>query len=163
MPQDIHGLPISTASDEAASAFDHALDGYLKYRADAGARLGALLARDGAFGLAHCLKGYFAMLSYKQANVPVAIEAAAAARRLTVNATLRERTHVAALETWIEGDLDRTLGLWEEILAEHPHDVLAFRLAHFNNFWLGRPGAMRVSVERVMPKWSRSLSAYGTV
>lgn len=163
MPQDIHGLPISTASQEAASAFDHALEGYVKYRADAGARLATLLGRDAEFGLAHCLKGYFAMLSYKQANVSVAAEAADAARRLTAHATARERTHVAALDAWIAGDLDRALGTWEQILAEHPHDVLAFRLAHFNNFWLGRPGAMRVSVERVMPKWSRALSGYGTV
>src|SRR5690349_8783666 len=130
MRQDIHGQPISTSSEAAASAFDHTLDGYLKYRADAGARLAALLAHDGEFGLAHCLKGYFAMLSYKQAHVAVAIEAADAARRLAAHATLRERTHVAALDAWIAGDLDRALGAWEQILAEHPHDVLAFRLAH---------------------------------
>ena len=43
---------------------------------------------------------------------------------------------------------------WEQILSEHPLDVLAFRLAHFNNFWLGRPGEMRASVERVKPKWA---------
>jgi tetratricopeptide (TPR) repeat protein len=163
MPQDIHGLRISAASEEAAAAFDHALDGYLRYRADAGARVAALISADAEFGLAHCLKGYFAMLSYKQANVPVAVEAAQAARHCDTGATRREQTHVAALEAWIAGDLDRALGAWEEILAEHPHDVLAFRLAHFNNFWLGRPGAMRVSVERVKPKWSRALAGYGTI
>jgi tetratricopeptide (TPR) repeat protein len=163
MRRDIHGLPISTASAQAAAAFDHALSGYVKYRADAAARLTGLIAADGEFGLAHCLKGYFAMLSYKQANVPIAIEAAATARRLSTHATMRERAHVAALEAWIAGDLDRTLGIWEQILSEHPLDVLAFRLAHFNNFWLGRPGAMRLSVERVKPKWSRELSGYGTV
>jgi tetratricopeptide (TPR) repeat protein len=163
MQRDIHGLPISTTSAQAAAAFDHALSGYLKYRADAAVRLGALLAADGEFGLAHCLKGYFAMLSYKQANVAMAIEAATRARRLTVQATERERAHVAALEAWIAGDLDRTLGIWEQILSEHPLDVLALRLAHFNNFWLGRPGAMRISIERVKPKWSRELSGYGTV
>src|SRR5215468_3480118 len=143
MRHDIHGLPIATASDEAAAAFDHALSGYVKYRADGAARLAALLAADGEFALAHCLKGYFAMLSYKQANVAMAIEAAATARRFSTNATRREQIHVAALDAWIAGDLDRTLGAWEQILADHPHDVLAFRLAHFNNFWLGRPGAMR--------------------
>src|SRR5262249_54530090 len=131
MRQDIHGLPIATASDEAAAAFDHALSGYVKYRADGAARLAALLAADGEFALAHCLKGYFAMLSYKQANVPMAIEAAATARRLSANATDREKTHVAALEAWIAGDLDRAIGAWEQILVDHPHDVLAFRLAHF--------------------------------
>ena len=76
MYQDFHGLPISTASAQAAAAFDRVTLGYLKYRADLPARMSALFAADGEFALAHCLKGYFAMLSYKQANVPVAIEAA---------------------------------------------------------------------------------------
>ena len=163
MHRDIHGLPISTASSEAAAAFDRAMAGYLKYRADIPARMSELFAADGEFGLAHCLKGYFAMLSYKQANVPAAVDAANAARRLTGHATAREQAHVAALDAWIAGDLDRTLGIWEDILRDHPHDVLAFRLAHFNNFWLGRPAEMRASVERVLPKWSRDLSGYGTV
>ena len=70
---------------------------------------------------------------------------------------------MAALEAWIAGDLDRALGVWEQILSEHPLDVLAFRLAHFNNFWLGRPGEMRASVERVKPKWGGDLPGYGTV
>jgi tetratricopeptide (TPR) repeat protein len=163
MHRDIHGLPISTASAQAAAAFDRTVLGYLKYRADTAARLAEVFAADGDFALAHCLKGYFAMLSYKQANVPVAIEAAQAARRLSARASSREQAHVAALEAWIAGDLDRALAVWEQILAEHPLDVVAFRLAHFNNFWLGRPGEMRASVERVKPKWGKELTGYGTV
>src|SRR5215218_2635702 len=163
MHRDIHGLPISTASAQAASAFDRAIVGYLKYRADLPARMAEVFAADGEFGLAHCLKGYFAMLSYKQANVPMATEAVQAARRLSASATPRERAHVVALDAWIGGDLDRALTVWEEILREHPLDVLAFRLAHFNNFWLGRPADMRASVERVAPKWARELVGYGTV
>jgi tetratricopeptide (TPR) repeat protein len=163
MHRDIHGLPISTASSRAASAFDRAILGYLKYRADLPGRMTEVFAADAEFGLAHCLKGYFAMLSYKQANVPMAIDAMQAARSLTANATSRERAHVAALDAWIAGDLDRALGAWEQILSEHPLDVLAFRLAHFNNFWLGRPADMRVSVDRVLPRWGRELPGYGTV
>ncbi|TMI98670.1 MAG: tetratricopeptide repeat protein [Alphaproteobacteria bacterium] len=163
MHRDIHGLPISTASAQAAEAFDRVTFGYLKYRADLPARMSELFAADGEFGLAYCLKGYLAMLSYKQANVPVAMEAVRAARRLTAATTGREQAHVAALEAWISGDLGRALGVWEEILREHPHDVLAFRLAHFNNFWLGRPLEMRASVERVLPKWARDLPGYGTI
>jgi len=163
MQHDIHGLPISAASARAAAAFDRVTFSYLKYRADLPARMSELFAADGDFGLAHCLKGYFAMLSYKQATVPVAIEAMQTARRLTANATPRERAHVAALAAWISGDLDRALAVWEEILRAHPHDVLAFRLAHFNNFWLGRPAEMRASVEGVLPKWARELPGYGTI
>jgi hypothetical protein len=162
MHHDIHGLPISTSA-EGAAAFDRALLGYLKYRADAGQRLGDALAADGEFALAHCLKGYFAMLSYKQANVAIAQNAAQNAHRLGAKATPREQAHAAALGAWIAGDLDRMLGIWEQILADHPLDVLAFRLAHFNNFWLGRAGEMRASVERVKPKWSRELTGYGTI
>jgi tetratricopeptide (TPR) repeat protein len=163
MHQDMHGLPISTASDEAAAAFDRAVGGYLKYRADLPVRTGQVFAADNDFGLAHCLKGYFAMLSYKQANMPTALDAVQTARRLTVKATPRERAHVAALDAWIRGDLDRALAVWEEILSAHPLDVLAFRLAHFNNFWLGRPADMRSSVERVKPKWASDLPGYGTI
>src|SRR5947209_16391301 len=139
MHHDIHGLPISTASAQAAAAVDRVTLGYLRYRADLPARMSELFAADGELGLAHCLKGYFAMLSYKQANVPVAIEAMGMASRLSAKATPREQAHVAALGAWIAGDLDRALAAWEEILSADPHDVLAFRLAHFNNFWLARP------------------------
>jgi hypothetical protein len=163
MQHDIHGLPISTASADAAAAFDRTVLGYLKYRADLPARMADMFAADGEFGLAHCLKGYFALLSYKQANVPAAIAAAEAAQRLTTNATPREKAHVAALGRWIAGDLDGTLAAWESILAEHPHDVIALRLAHFNNFWLGRPAEMRASVERVKPAWGSELPGYGTL
>jgi tetratricopeptide (TPR) repeat protein len=162
MPHDLHGLPITT-SPEAAEAFDRTVLGYLKYRFDTPEHLKRTLAADPAFALAHCLKGYFAMLSYKQANVPVAVEAARAARGHGANATSRERAHLDALEAWIAGDLDRMIAVWEAILAEHPTDVLALRLAHFNNFWLGRPQDMAGSVERVLPKWGHELPGYGTL
>src|SRR5947199_5784708 len=112
-----------------------------------------LFAADAEFDLAHCLKGYFAMLSYKHANVPVALEAAQNGRRFGAKATPREQAHVAALDAWIAGDLDGAIGIWEQTSSEHPLDVLAFRLAHGSNFWLGRPTAMRNSAARVKPSW----------
>ena len=45
--------------------------------------------------------------------------------------------------------------MWESILRDHPLDAVAFRLAHFVNFWLGRPQDMVASVERVVAAWSR--------
>jgi tetratricopeptide (TPR) repeat protein len=162
MPHDLHGLPITT-TPEAGAAFDRTVVAYLKYKVDAPEHLKRTLAADPEFVLAHCLKGYFAMLSYNQANVPRAVEALRTARAHSAGATTRERAHVEALEAWIAGDLDRMIAVWEAILAEHPTDVLALRLAHFNNFWLGRPREMAASVERVSPKWGRELPGYGTL
>jgi tetratricopeptide (TPR) repeat protein len=161
--KDAYGLAISTASAQAATAFDRTIAGYLKARLDTRDHLTATLKADPEFGLAHCLKGYFAMLLYKQAAVPAAAQAAGSARRLTEKATLRERMHVDALEAWAAGDFDRLFAIWEEILAAHPTDVLAFRLAHYKYFWTGRARDMLISVERIAPKWSRELPGYGTV
>ena len=163
MFRDAHGLELTASSAVAAQAFDHALIGYLGYRADTPQRLAALFDADAEFGLAHSLKGYFAMLSYKQAALPVAAEAAAEARRLTERATPRERAHVAALQLWIDGEPDRAAAVWEQILSEHPRDVLAFRLAHFVNFWLGRPDVMLTSVLGVERHWSDDLPGYGAI
>src|SRR5262249_40074414 len=89
----------------------------------------ALLQPIPAFGVAHCLKGYFAMLLYKQAGVAPAAQSARTARALVAKATAREQSHVEALDAWAAGDLDRTLAIWEAILADHPTDTLALRLA----------------------------------
>jgi len=163
MLQDQHGLAISTSSTEAAASFDRTILAYLKYRVDASHHLAHTIALDPEFGHAHCLAGYFAMLWYKQAKVVVAAEAARSARAMTARATARERAHVEALDAWIAGDIDRALAIWDDIVTEHPTDVLAFRLAHFNNFWLGRPQAMRASAEQVLPKWGRDMPGFGTI
>ena len=159
--KDAYGLSISTSSAHAAAAFDRTVAGYLKARLDTRDHLTELLKADPEFGLAHCLKGYFAMLLYKHAALPAAAEAARTARRLTEKATPRERMHVDALDAWVAGDLDHLFAVWEQILAEHPTDVLAFRLAHYKYFWTGRARDMLASVERIAPKWSRELPGYG--
>ena len=156
MRHDAQGLIITTSSDAGAVAFDQLVASYLKYRVDIAQRVKALLEADPDFGLAHCVEGYLAMLAYKESVVPKAIASERLARVHTARATHRERAHVDALAAWIEGDLNRAIAIWEGILRDHPRDVIAFRLAHFSNFWLGRPADMAASVERVMPAWSET-------
>ncbi len=163
MHLDARGLPISIASAKAATAFDHLVTGYLTYRADTPARLDAALEADPNFALAHCMKGYFAMLAFKQAAVPSAVKSARIAESHASAATPRERSHVAALTAWADGELDRALAHWEAILRTHPHDLVAFRLAHFVNFWLGRPQDMVASVERLIPHWSEDIPGYSGI
>lgn len=160
---DLHGLPISTGSATAADAFNATVLGYLRYRADVPARLQATLAADPGFGLAHVLKGYFMMLSFKQANLAAAHDALATAEGLMDGASGREKAHAAALRTWLDGDMDKSLAIWEQIMDEHPTDVLAFRVHHFNAFWLGRPDAMAREVEDAMPHWSPALPGWGSL
>ena len=163
MHLDTRGLPLSTASAKAAAAYDHLITGYLTQRADTPARMSALLEADPDFALAHCMKGYFAMLAFKQATVAAAMQAARTAQSLAEGVTARERSHIAALTAWAEGELDRAIAVWESILRTHPHDAVGFRLAHFVNFWLGRPQDMVSSVERVIPVWSEDVPGYASM
>ena len=159
--KDAHGLELSTDSAASVAAWDHLIDGFLRYRADLPQRLAALLAAAPELGLAHSVQGYIMMLGYKAALLPAARAAAATARRLP--ATEREQRHAEALAAWIDDDLDRAIALWEAILRQHPHDVLAVRLSHFVNFWLGRPQDMLASIERVIPSYGAGVPGYATV
>lgn len=163
MYRDAHGLELTCASQEAADAFDHVIDGYLRNRNDTSQRLKACLAADPGFCMAHMLRGVFAMLSFNRNNHDYARKCLDEALRTSANASERERAHVTALKTWIDGDIDRLMATWESISEQWPRDVLAFRLHHFQGFWLGRPEAMLSRVERVLPHWSRDLPGFGAV
>jgi tetratricopeptide (TPR) repeat protein len=161
MFKDCRGLALTTASQQAAIAFDQAIDGYLDYRADMVRRMEALLAADTGFGLAHCLRGYLFMMSYRADALPAARAALAKARSCPASA--REQAHAAALAHWIDGDPGRAVSMWDHILHDHPHDILAFRLAHFVNFWAGRPEAMLASVLSVERHWSAAVPGYAAI
>jgi tetratricopeptide (TPR) repeat protein len=163
MPRDAQDHAVTAASDEAVRAYEHAVEGYLFHRADTMQRIAPVLAADPGFGMAHVLKGYLAMTPFDGAFVPRAREALAQARGHLARATRRERAHAEALSLWTEGEIDRALAAWEEILEAHPRDALAFRMHHYNAFWSGRPERMLAGVERVLPRWSDAVPGWGAV
>jgi tetratricopeptide (TPR) repeat protein len=161
MPRDAQGLEMTAASDAAAQAFDQVIDGFLRYRFDTGARLKAALALDPQAPMAQAMAGYSAMLAYDRGMVPRAEAALARAAALPANA--RERAHMAALRAWSAGRPEEALGVWEQIVAEHPRDILAFRLHHFTAFWMGAPERMLALVERILPRWAADIPGWGSV
>ena len=163
MHRDIRGLPVTAASAEAVQAFDHAIYGYLSYSSDMASRMEALLAADPECGMAHILKGYLVLLSYKSQLLPIAEDAAETAKSLVQHSTPRERAHHHALVNWAAGDPDKAASIWEQILSDHPHDILAFRLHHFVNFWFGRADVMLASVLTVEKHWSDAMPGFNAI
>jgi tetratricopeptide (TPR) repeat protein len=163
MHNDIRGLTVTAASADAVLAFDHAIDAYLSYRSDIMARMEALFAADPDCGMAHVLKGYLLLLGYKSQLVPAARAAAQTAGPLLHLATSREQAHLQALTAWAEGDPDKAVAVWEAILRDHPHDILAFRLHHFINFWFGRPDVMLATVLSVAKHWSDAMPGFNAI
>src|SRR5262249_8492577 len=126
MRHDARGLAITAASDEAAAAHDATVTAYCGLRLETGDRLKAALAVDPHLVFAHVLKGYFMLLMGKRPMVARAIAAtdAADAAIAAVGANPRERQHLEALRAWSRGDQQRTVALWEAIVAEYPRDIV---------------------------------------
>ena len=107
MRHDWHGLPITTDSDAAIAAFDHAVKGYVTYEADTPQRIAKLLECAPDLPMAQVFKGYMAMLSFKAANLPVARTALDNAARHEKVLSERERGHVAALDALVDRRADQ--------------------------------------------------------
>lgn len=161
MPRDLHGLPLTAASDQAAAAFDAAVLAYVKFRTDATDRVKAALALDPAMPMAHVLRGAFAMMAYKADFAPLAAASAAAAA--AGDKTAREAAHIAALEAWAGGEVFAATRIWADILRDHPRDLVALRLHHFAAFWSGRPGEMAAMAEAAAPHFAEADPGYGAM
>ncbi len=165
MPRDCRGLETTAASDAAVSAYDRTVGAYLCFARDTGEHLKVVFKSDADMPMAHCLKGYFFQLFSNPAlhgKADQALDAATKAAEAR-GANARERMHIAALAAWRKGDLRHVTDLWEEILIEHPLDILALKLAHFTHFYFGDAAELRDSVARVLPLWSETTPDYGYV
>src|SRR5215469_334349 len=118
--QDRFGLPLTTASAEAAETYIRAVDLMLSANIGAEALLDAALAADPEFALAHIAR---ARLLAVQARVAEAKEAVQAARTLTDRVTAREARHIATVALAIDGKSNEAMALLEEHVAEFPRDA----------------------------------------
>jgi hypothetical protein len=161
--QDKRGLPMTASSQAAVDAFDACVDAFLASGRDAGLLLKTIAAVDPGMVMGQCLRGYFLRLPAQAHLTAQSPDALAKAESLATQGTERERMHVRALAAWCAGDIRRTNRIWDEILLDHPHDILAMRLAHTMHFFLGDLARMRDSMARVMPRWSEDVAGYGFV
>ncbi len=161
MALDKRGLELTAASDEAAAALDTALDDFLAFGRQAGPLLKAAFDADAEMPMAHVLRGCFFLLMGVGALRPRAARSGEQADRFA--ATARERAHADALSRWAAGDTAGAVRRFEDILLDHPRDILAIRLAHYLHFYHGALAQHRDSVARVLPAWDETVPGYGYV
>jgi tetratricopeptide (TPR) repeat protein len=163
MYKDSRGLTVTASAPETVELLDGAVVAYLGMRRDVADRTEALVRADPECPLGHCLSGYLSMHAGKQSTLADARQALLRAKAASGGryATSRESLHVGALEAWLTGDLVGALDRWEQVLTEHPTDILAIRLAQFLTSYLGRSQGIRDSVARVLPAWAPEMPGYG--
>lgn len=163
MFSDERGLTLTTDSADAVAGFQETMSQYLDYRAGVGEAIKQMLAADPDFVMGQCFKGYLFNLFGTAAVQPKIDESLAAAEKGVGKVTPREAAHVEALRAWSRGDLTSACAVWDGILQEHPHDLLALRLQHYNSFWMGRTQDIRDGVARVIDQWDDSIPGYSSV
>jgi tetratricopeptide (TPR) repeat protein len=155
MAKDQQGLTLA-GSPESAAAFDRAIADYYGLTGDPVGVLKSQLARDPAFALGAVAIAALYMIGGFRGDHPEVESALRAAEAAIGGASERERRHLAAAKKWAKGETSRAILGWETILADHPTDALALRLAEDAYFLLGRSAAIRDCAERALPAWDRA-------
>ncbi|KAF6122384.1 tetratricopeptide repeat domain 38 [Phyllostomus discolor] len=160
------GLPLSTPSNEACKLFDATLTQYVKWTNDktlGGIEgcLSKLKAADPSFAMGHAISTGLVLIG-TGSSVRLDKELDLAVKNMVEISnrqplTQRERLHVSAVEAFARGDFPGACELWEQILRDHPTDMLALKFSHDAYFYLGQQEQMRDSVARIYPFWTPDL------
>ena len=150
---DLRDLPLSTPAAEARDLHERALWHLVSFYGDPFAALDATIAADPAWGLAQLTKANFILTLTEPAMLPQAQTAMAAATPLMTQASERERAQIAATQLALAGRWREACAAWDQILHEHPRDILALISAHLFDFYRGDARSLRARVARVLPEW----------
>lgn len=157
------GLPLSTTSNEACKLFDATLTQYVKWTNDKSIGgiegcLSQLKAADPTFAMGLAISNGLVLVGTGTSvkldkDLDLAVRTMVELSR-TQTLTPREQLHVSAVEMFAKGNFPKACDLWEQILRDHPTDMLALKFSHDAYFYLGYQEQMRDSVARVYPFWT---------
>jgi hypothetical protein len=160
---DARGLATTTKDGRVLDIFEQALDKAMSFAADPLALIDTALEADPEFVMGHCFRATLNALAMERHLLPEISRSVEAAEALKPKANARERSHIAAVRAWCDGDLGKAVSAWESVLLDHPRDLLAIFGAHQTDFYLGDPVQMRDRISRVMRAWDETLPGYGYV
>ncbi len=160
MRKDARGLAVSTDNAEAVEAFDRAVEHAIKFHRDTPALVGQAMTADPGFALPHVFRGCLLSLAANPANLPAIRQTLATAQAASVNATEREKHHVAALEAWSRDAMPEAFAIWRRILEDSPTDLLAFRMRDTNWFRHGQTWSIRAQADWLAPHWGADIPGY---
>src|SRR5258706_5864145 len=98
-----------------------------------------------------------------KAAVPALCQSVEAGEALWDAANERERGHLRAARAWLDGDFQRAVALYGDILVDHPRDLLALQVGSVGDCFLGQSSLLRDRVARVLPDWDEAVPGFGYV
>jgi tetratricopeptide (TPR) repeat protein len=150
---DARDCPVDTHSGDALAHFETAMWRLVSHYGDAIAALDDAIAIDSGWPLAYIAKANCMLTTNEAGRIDAARVCVEQANSRAVDASRRERMHLAATSACVNGHWHEAVQRWEAILIEFPRDILALRCAHWFDFYRGDSLNLRRRVMRVLPDW----------
>lgn len=161
MIEDVHGQPLSGASETAVAAYDRAVRSFSLVCGDAAGQFEEARATAPGFAMAYLGKAWVLALANDPVFMAQAKALVEAARPLPMNE--REAAHLAALSHLVEGARRAAVAVLDRHLMEYPFDLVAHQAAALIDGFLGRFPWVRDRSARALPLWSKDQPGYGTL
>jgi hypothetical protein len=157
MHDDARGLTTTVSNPRALEAYERALHAFQTFRGDPLAPLDEAIRLDPGFAAAYAAKALLLCTVFERRFMRMALETLEAGRDALERATPRERALAEAAATLARGRWHAGVQRLEQVLQDHPRDILALQVAHFMDFFRGDALNLRNRVSRVLRAWDRSM------
>jgi tetratricopeptide (TPR) repeat protein len=162
MVKDRFGNQTSAANSSAVQHLDTALDCFLFFNGSIPDEINLSLQADPNFVLARALEAYIGVLGTEPNDAQTARESFLAFKQPSTLEP-RERLHLAAAESLLEGDFLGAGRILEEITISHPRDLLALGVGHQIDFFTGNSRMLRDRPAQAIAAWSEDDPNYSNV
>ncbi|MCU0902551.1 MAG: tetratricopeptide repeat protein [Tabrizicola sp.] len=151
LSDDLSGIATSLPAN-LIEDWNRVIKGILSHAASTGPDLNRVLVAAPDFALGQAIRGVSCLLLGRAEMVTIAHQAYALALA-GAPATMREIAFVHALGDWLSGRPSRAVARMQIVLNLNPRDALAMKMIQAIHFVMGRPEAMRASIEGVIAFW----------
>ena len=150
-----------TGSSAALEHYERAQHEMRCYVGDPIATADRAIAASPDMVMAHALKAWTYLLGTEPAGIAHARRALRSANALAANE--RERAHVGALGSLVDGRWHDAGRVLEDLTAAYPLDALALQAGHLIDFYTGDARMLRDRIARALPAWSEGRPGHHAV
>jgi tetratricopeptide (TPR) repeat protein len=162
---DVAGNTTTSTSTKALEHFNQALYDFMHFRGKLVENIDAAINADPNFALGYAYKGYVGVLGTEPKDAAVAktvIENFLKSTNLS-RSNERERLHLHAAKTLLDGDFHSSSQQLAEISRQYPRDILALSVGHQLDFFTGNATLLQHRIERALPAWTKEDKYYSNL
>ena len=160
MLKDCRGVPVTCTDPALIEALERCHRSSLIFRGDPVSEINAVLAGQPDFIMGQIFKAAMLSQAMETRIYDDLLGAVVKAEQLAVHGNDREKSHITALRSWVDGDFHGAVQAWEAVLVRYPLDLLALQMVHLSDVLLGDVIGQRDCVARVFPLWDETIPGY---